>query len=299
MNVKIYSLSLLLITSFHGIALAENHYDQSNYFVLLSDQAEDLSKASDQTTATPDLEKAPGKVSDLNTASKEPNNSEPISKESDQKAPDLEKAPGKVSDLNTASKEPNNSEPISKASDQTKPNEHAGKIDKDTSKQSLQEKYNKLKNYTIRYADDMPPYKGDQEQQIKSILTDVDSNKQNFYLFENDAEKILAVAHSIKEATALGQRARAVFYLQANQSLQQNLSRWAKSEDYQLVWQCQQDLNIQYASIIYGTFLGQGGALAQVLQSTKNTSMPLEAEVMANKVILMKPYAYNSQILTL
>ncbi|WP_119342667.1 TcpQ domain-containing protein [Facilibium subflavum] len=164
-------------------------------------------------------------------------------------------------------------------------------------KAQLTEQLMRLQAYKIRYANDMTPYKGQHQQQIKEILKQSKLHKPSVFEYENPTDKIIGVAHNAKEAKALAQSPIAVFYLKAGKTLKQNLTIWANSQGYQLVWDSKNDLNIRYSSVIYGTLLADKGALYQVLSSTADTSMPLQAQMMKNKVIVIKPYSYSPKIL--
>ncbi|WP_440993641.1 TcpQ domain-containing protein [Cysteiniphilum litorale] len=117
-------------------------------------------------------------------------------------------------------------------------------------------------------------------------------------MYVNKQDGIMAFAADKKQAKALSAKAPQVYYLIKGDTVSQTIKRWGTLNGYTVFFQSDDDYQVQTDSIIYGSFLGHGGALSTLLDSLKSASMPFKAEVMANKVILIKPGTFSSSFLT-
>lgn len=116
-------------------------------------------------------------------------------------------------------------------------------------------------------------------------------------MYVNQQSGLITFAADKKQAKALSYQSPHVYYLIEGQTVSQTIERWAKLNGYTVFFQSPDDYQIQANSIIYGEFLAKGGALNTLLDSLKSSPTPYKAEVMANKVILIKPGTFSSSFL--
>lgn len=117
-------------------------------------------------------------------------------------------------------------------------------------------------------------------------------------MYVNKQDGIMAFAADKKQAKALSAKAPQVYYLIKGDTVSQTIKRWGTLNGYTVFFQSADDYQVQTDSIIYGSFLGHGGALSTLLDSLKSASMPFKAEIMANNVVLIKPGTFSSSFLT-
>ena len=118
-------------------------------------------------------------------------------------------------------------------------------------------------------------------------------------VFYYDAHSnIMSFADSKRQARALAQANRAVYYLLAGQTVRETINRWGALNNYKVIYQTDVNFTVNQTTPIYGKFLSKNnGALAQLLNSLKSTDHPIKAEVKSNHVILIQPDQFNADFL--
>ena len=143
----------------------------------------------------------------------------------------------------------------------------------------------KKHDYTVRYS--------------TFIKHEIEKNDaQDFEIYFNESEKIIAIAHSQKEAKNLAQKIRKVYYILQGETIKNVIERWSKINGYKVIYDVKKDFIIEKSTDIFGEFLAENGALYQLLKSIeKMTNFPLKVEVMQNNVIIVKQNTTSPELL--
>jgi hypothetical protein len=148
--------------------------------------------------------------------------------------------------------------------------------------------------YCNTYADTVIPLRF--AEPVKLALNDSSSTMEPSFAF-NPTSNVMAIAESKQSADALAKKEREVYYLVAGQTVRQTIDRWAAINGYKVIYQTDVNFNVTQDTAVYGRFLEQGGALAQLLASLKNTSNPIKATVKSNRVLLIQTDEYSPSLL--
>lgn len=130
-------------------------------------------------------------------------------------------------------------------------------------------------------------------------LSDVPDDVAVFYY--NPYSHKIAIAPVKKEAIALAQISREIFFAQKGESLSTTVERWvsyAHDKDcpqYTAFWDLDYDYVIQFSSPFYGGLLEPQGALNQLLASFQESDYGLQAEVTQNCVVKVQPLSFKQQ----
>lgn len=128
------------------------------------------------------------------------------------------------------------------------------------------------------------------------------NNNQNirpkFYF--NQRSGVMAYALTDKVARALSQKDRNAYQLIAGESVRETINRWAKFNNYTVVYQTDVDFPIAQTTTLYGQFLSEDGSsvLAQLLASLQGSNNPLKAIAKSNHVLLIQSDQYSPTLLT-
>ncbi len=148
--------------------------------------------------------------------------------------------------------------------------------------------------YCNTYADTAIPLRF--AEPVKLALNDSSSRVEPSFAF-NPTSHVMAIAESQQSAEALAKKEREVYYLVAGQTVRQTIDRWAAINGYKVIYQTDVNFNVTQDTAVYGGFLEQVGALAQLLASLKNTSNPIKATVKSNRVLLIQADEYSPSLL--
>ena len=89
-----------------------------------------------------------------------------------------------------------------------------------------------------------------------------------------------------------------VYWLKEGETFRQTLQRWAKRNDYKVIFEINYDFTIMQTTKLRGLFLSDSGPLMILLESLRSTTNPVKAVVTANKVILIRSDQYNVNMLS-
>ena len=124
------------------------------------------------------------------------------------------------------------------------------------------------------------------------------ASKHAIYFGFDSVNKIVAIASSQKEATALANKERSVFYAVAGENLKQTISRWAKYSGFTLYYQAKEEMNIASSATFFGKFAAQDGSLNQLLNVVTEAHIHIKAEFSSNHVLVIKDNPYSPLLLT-
>jgi len=124
------------------------------------------------------------------------------------------------------------------------------------------------------------------------------ASKHAIYFGFDSVDKIVAIASSQKEATALANKERSVFYAVAGENLKQTISRWAKYSGFTLYYQAKEEMNIASSATFFGQFAAKDGSLNQLLNVVTEAHIHIKAEFSSNHVLVIKDNPYSPLLLT-
>ncbi|WP_119327747.1 TcpQ domain-containing protein [Cysteiniphilum halobium] len=135
---------------------------------------------------------------------------------------------------------------------------------------------------------------------LKDALKNGDNQKLQPVFYFNQSSGVMAYALTDKVARALSDKDRNVYQLIAGESVRETINRWAKFNNYTVVYQTDVDFPITQTTTLYGQFLSEdgGSVLAQLLASLQGTTNPLKAVAKSNHVLLIQSDQYSPTLLT-
>jgi len=123
-------------------------------------------------------------------------------------------------------------------------------------------------------------------------------NKEHRIFFGfNDADHIVGIAQNQKSADALGHQDISVFYAKVGDTLKQTINRWAKLAGFSSYYLAKKDLVIDAPSTFYGSFSAQDGSLAQLIQSSSQAGVDVQAQFNSNNILVIKDNSYSPILL--
>lgn len=131
-------------------------------------------------------------------------------------------------------------------------------------------------------------------------LNDVPDQGMAVFYYNPYSHKI-AIAPTKKEAIALAQINREIFFAQKGESLSATVERWVSfahdstCPQYTAYWDSPFDYTIQFSGSFFGDLLTPSGALNQLLKSFEQSDYGLQAEVTQNCVIKIEPLSFKQQ----
>lgn len=162
------------------------------------------------------------------------------------------------------------------------------------SKDTVLDKYFKLKNYKIRVSQPLVSELSTKPSQDK--LQKYYSNNNIFFGF-NPNDHIVAIAGTQKQANALSAKTPNIFFAIKGDTLNETVKRWAKSSGYHAYYSAQKDLVLEATSAFYGSFNTQDGVLADLISSASAAGLSLKAQFNSNNVVVIKDNAYSPILL--
>ena len=173
------------------------------------------------------------------------------------------------------------------------------KISNDTDvsvdKVSVIDEYSKLTDYEVRVA--APLIKDLGFKPTKDELEDYYKNNNTLSFSFNNKNGIVAVAETEKQAIALAHKNQEVFFAISGDTLKQTIERWAEQAGYKAVYLATKDLLITNTTAFYGLFDSQTGALAELISTSVETGMNIQAQFSSNRVVVIKNNTYSSILL--
>jgi len=159
---------------------------------------------------------------------------------------------------------------------------------------SLQ-KYLNRTNFTLRVARTLPSKDLNNRSSSDQVIA---YNKlHKLYFGFNDQAQIVAVANSQKEANALAETPRAVFYALPNQTLRQTIERWASYDDTKVYYQYNKNMMLDQPAVFFGALRSPTGALSQLLKSVSSAGVNAKAVFSNNGALVIKANHYSSMFL--
>ena len=123
-------------------------------------------------------------------------------------------------------------------------------------------------------------------------------NKEHRLFFGfNDSDQIVGIAQSQKAADALAVKDISVFYAKVGETLKQTINRWAKIAGFSSYYLAKKDLVVDAPSTFYGSFSAQDGSLAQLIHSSSQAGVDVQAQFNANNVLVIKDNSYSPILL--
>lgn len=113
----------------------------------------------------------------------------------------------------------------------------------------------------------------------------------------NDTDHIVGIAQNQKAADALAHKDISVFYAKVGDTLKQTINRWSKIAGFSSYYLAKKDLVIDAPSTFYGSFSAQDGSLAQLIQSSSQAGVDVQAQFNANNVLVIKDNSYSPILL--
>ena len=161
-------------------------------------------------------------------------------------------------------------------------------------KDTVLEKYSKLKNYKTRVA--QPLINELSTNPSKEKLAKYYTNHKIFFGF-NPKDHIVAIASTQKQANALSAKTPNIFFAIKGDTLNETIQRWAKLSGYQSHYSAQKDLVLEATSDFYGSFDSQDGVLAHLISSASSAGLNLKAQFNSNDVVVIQDNAYSPILL--
>ncbi|WP_440682413.1 TcpQ domain-containing protein [Cysteiniphilum halobium] len=111
--------------------------------------------------------------------------------------------------------------------------------------------------------------------------------------------KIVAIAQTQQEADLLAKHPREVFYVLKGQTLKQTIERWLSYQEIKLIWEAPVDYKIAASAVFEGQLFAADGALNNLLKAFEEADHPLQAELKANHVLVIKAKSYSSNMVVM
>lgn len=118
------------------------------------------------------------------------------------------------------------------------------------------------------------------------------------YFAFNEKQNIIAIATNQKEADALAQKDRQVYYALAGQTLKETIRRWANYNGYRLYYLAKRNLVINSSNVFFGKLTAQNGSLAQLIQAASQSGINIKAQFNTNYVLVIKDDSFSPLLLT-
>lgn len=111
--------------------------------------------------------------------------------------------------------------------------------------------------------------------------------------------QIVAIAQSQQEADLLAKHPREVFYVLKGQTLKETIERWLSYREIKLIWEAPVDYKLAASAVFEGQLFAKDGALNNLLKAFEEADHPLQAELKANHVLVIKAKSYSSNMVVM
>ncbi|GGG01092.1 MULTISPECIES: TcpQ domain-containing protein [Cysteiniphilum] len=111
--------------------------------------------------------------------------------------------------------------------------------------------------------------------------------------------KIVAIAQTQQEADLLAKHPREVFYVLKGQTLKETIERWLSYQEIKLIWEAPVDYKLAASAVFEGQLFAKDGALNNLLKAFEEADHPLQAELKANHVLVIKAKSYSSNMVVM
>ena len=134
-------------------------------------------------------------------------------------------------------------------------------------------------------------------QGMAKIVSDDEYN--GFTAGINLEGQIVAIAQTQKEADLLAKHPREVFYVLKGQTLKETIERWLSYQEIKLIWEAPVDYKLAASAVFEGQLFAKDGALNSLLKAFEEADHPLQAELKANHVLVIKVKSYSSNMVVM
>ncbi|WP_440616337.1 TcpQ domain-containing protein [Cysteiniphilum sp. 6C5] len=120
-----------------------------------------------------------------------------------------------------------------------------------------------------------------------------------FSIGVNLERKTVAIAQTQQEADLLVKHPREVFYALKGQTLKQTIERWLSYQGIRLIWEASVDYKLAASAVFEEPLFAKDGALNNLLKAFEEADHPLQAQLKANKVLVVKAKSYSSNMVVM
>ncbi|WP_440616493.1 TcpQ domain-containing protein [Cysteiniphilum sp. 6C5] len=141
-----------------------------------------------------------------------------------------------------------------------------------------------------------------------NILDDLSSEEMHMIFGQEDTryaigvnleDNTVAIAQTQKEADLLAKHPREVFYALKGQTLKQTIERWLSYQGVKLIWEASVDYKLVASAVFEGKLFAADGALNNLLKAFEEADHPLQAQLKANNVLVIKAKSYSSNMVVM